>query len=134
MVSTPHRAALPLAKTRVLAARLLQSARTPARWRQPGLSTRRGAGGHGLHGLSLAPGSCALVDTSLMFCSNHLTVAVEDTLSHTLIQLDREHVLPINFQLFWRQMKFDVAGVLMRRGAEILIGPDTGEIYFGNIS
>ena len=116
MVSTPHRAALPLAKTRVLAARLLQSARTPARWRQPGLSTPRGDGGrgHGLDGLSLAPGSCALVDTSLMFCSNHLTVAVEDTLSHTLIQLDREHVLPINFQLFWRQMKFDVAGVLMR--------------------
>ena len=69
-----------------------------------------------------------------MFCSNHL--AVEDTLSHTLMQLDREHVLPINFQLFSRQMKFDVAGaggVLMRRGAEILIGPDTGEIYFGNI-
>ena len=63
---------------------------------------------HSLDGLSLAPGSCALVDTSLMFCSNHL--AVEDTLSHTLMQLDREHVLPINFQLFSRQMKFDVAG------------------------
>ena len=72
---------------------------------QPGLRTHHGVGGHGHDGLCLAPGSCALVDTSLMFCSNHL--AVEDTLFHTLMQLDRQHVLPINFQLFSRQMKLD---------------------------